>query len=389
MCALQISILVRQLFVISFRVRVCTVCLNWKAVIKCVDLSTISSSSQRQWRTNRCTAMSHQAPRITTPPSIALSLPPYTSTRLSITHYTFLCPTLFKLPTIPPPACASSRFFSLHTSWDNLWLNTTHYTRLSPCIWLSPSPPLFTTPPPSVSTLFICPVHLSMPTRAPWVITFATVVGRLMDRPEEKRSESQSLIWGICHLTSWIIIWLMLISYRLRQTHEHVPPTVTRCTQMRFKALHSGNRASIFESQRRSTRWQRVRGHQSARNTHKVAVAFKKEKGDVSFSSLAVFMIQVGRECILNVWLINVCACVPHQRPAERVASSAAGGIRKKAISCFTRCGYPISYTKHVAKRMYANMPLSLIHVLFSGEPSPKLSDEILYFECNSFCTGH
>lgn len=51
-CALLISVLVRLLFVILFRVRVCrcvcTVCLNWKAVIKCVDLSTISSSSQRQ-----------------------------------------------------------------------------------------------------------------------------------------------------------------------------------------------------------------------------------------------------------------------------------------------------------------------------------------------------
>lgn len=92
---------------------VCTVCLNWKAVIKCVDLSTISSSSQRQWRTNRSTAMSHQAPRITTPPSISLSLPPSTSTQLSITLsascYTFPCPTLSKLPTNTttlPEACA-------------------------------------------------------------------------------------------------------------------------------------------------------------------------------------------------------------------------------------------------------------------------------------------
>lgn len=127
MRALQISVLVRQLFLIlcsmsvcacpcvCVLVRVCTVCLNWKAVIKCVDLSTISSSSQRQWRTNRSTAMSHQAPRITTPPSISLSLPPSTSTRLSITlsasHYTFLCPTLSKLPTITratPAACLLS-----------------------------------------------------------------------------------------------------------------------------------------------------------------------------------------------------------------------------------------------------------------------------------------
>lgn len=68
-----------------------------------------------------------------------------------------------------------------------------------------------------------------------------------------------------------------------------------------------------------------------------------------------------------------MCASVPHQRPAERVASTAAGGIKKKkkeAISCFTWCGYPISYTKHVAKRMYANMLLFLIDVLSPGEPS-------------------
>lgn len=106
--------------------RVCTVCLNWKAVIKCVDLSTISSSSQRQWRTNRSTAMSHQAPRITTPPSISLSLPPSTSTQLSITlsasHYTFLCPTLSKLPTITRMMRAVA--FSLYTPWDSCSIST-------------------------------------------------------------------------------------------------------------------------------------------------------------------------------------------------------------------------------------------------------------------------
>ena len=114
-------------------------------------------------------------------------------------------------------------------------------------------------------------------------------------------------------------------------------------------------------------------------------------------------MIRVGRgEHIKCMTHKCVCASVPHQRPAERVASTAAGGMKKKrkkkkkkkeAISCFTWCGYPISYTKHVAKRMYANMPLFLIDVLSPGEPFceyvAKPSDEILHFECNSFCMRH
>lgn len=43
---------------------------------------------------------------------------------------------------------------------------------------------------------------------------------------------------------------------------------------------------------------------------------------------------------------------------------------KKQAISCFTWCGYPISYTKHVAKQMYANMLPFLVDVLFLAEPS-------------------
>lgn len=68
----------------------------------------------------------------------------------------------------------------------------------------------------------------------------------------------------------------------------------------------------------------------------------------------------------------SVCASVPHQRPAEKVASTATGGIKKKkkAILWFTWCGYPISYTKHVAKQMYATMLLFLEDVLSPGEPS-------------------
>lgn len=133
--------------------RVSTVCLNWKAVIKCVDLSTISSSSQRQWRTNRSTAMSHQAPRITTPPSISLSLPPSTSTQLSITlsasHLTFLCPTLSKLSTITHTMRAAA-FFPIHSLRFvlNFHLNLTR-SRLSLHIW----PSLSLLHPPSASPL--------------------------------------------------------------------------------------------------------------------------------------------------------------------------------------------------------------------------------------------
>lgn len=169
--------------------RVCTVCLNWKAVIKCVDLSTISSSSQRQWRTNRSTAMSHQAPRITTPPSISLSLPPSTSTHLSITlsasHYTFLYPTLSKLPTITRTMQAVA--FSLYTPWDSCSISTS--IRRAPA-YLSTSGP---------HSLCYTPRHLpssldpSLPSLSPlltsprppvnqWVIKFATVAGRRRDK---------------------------------------------------------------------------------------------------------------------------------------------------------------------------------------------------------------
>lgn len=42
-------------------------------------------------------------------------------------------------------------------------------------------------------------------------------------------------------------------------------------------------------------------------------------------------MIQVGRgEHIKCMTHKCVCASVPHQRPAERVASTAAGGMKKK-----------------------------------------------------------
>lgn len=173
-CALLISVLVRLLFAILFRVRVCrcvcTVCLNWKAVIKCVDLSTISSSSQRQWRTNRSTAMSHQAPRITTPPSISLSLPPSTSTQLSITlsasHYTFLYPTLSKLPTITctmqtvaiAPEHTLRFVLNIHLNPSCLSLH------IWPPLFLQqlPLPSLFTW---SVFTLFISTVTFFTPTR--------------------------------------------------------------------------------------------------------------------------------------------------------------------------------------------------------------------------------
>lgn len=147
--------------------RVCTVCLNWKAVIKCVDLSTISSSSQRQWRTNRSTAMSHQAPRITTPPSISLSLPPSTSTQLSITlsasHYTFLCPTLSKLPTTLYSLRHmhdTSRFFP----WALLEIRAQNPPRSDTLPFISPhrAIDLPTAPPPPspLHSICLCPLYL-------------------------------------------------------------------------------------------------------------------------------------------------------------------------------------------------------------------------------------
>lgn len=180
---------------------VCTVCLNWKAVIKCVDLSTISSSSQCQWRTNRSTAMSHQAPRITTPPSISLSLPPSTSTQLSITlfasHYTFLCPTLSKLPTIVHTMRAAAA--SLCTLWDSCTISTT--IRHAPA-YLStsghrsfnhtPTTSLFTR---SVFTpLYLpCYPHHAHPVNRQ-VIEFATVAGSrgTEGRHHEEKGERRS-----------------------------------------------------------------------------------------------------------------------------------------------------------------------------------------------------
>lgn len=80
----------------------------------------------------------------------------------------------------------------------------------------------------------------------------------------------------------------------------------------------------------------------------------------------------------------SVCASAPHQRPAEWVASTAAEGNKKinkererEAISCFTWCGYPISYTKHVAKEMCANALPFLVDVLFLGEPSQTRSKTV------------
>lgn len=71
--------------------------------------------------------------------------------------------------------------------------------------------------------------------------------------------------------------------------------------------------------------------------------------------SLSVYDMSRKGEHIKCMTHESLCASVPHQRPAERVASTAAGGMeggKKKAISCFTWCGYPISYTKHVTKQM-------------------------------------
>lgn len=132
--------------------------------------------------------MSHQAPRITTPPSISLSLPPSTSTQLSITlsasHYTFLCPTLSKLPTTTPPARAryEQPLFPIHPLKFvlNFHLNPTR-SRLSLNIW----PSLSLLHPRRLSSSF----DLSLPSLSPlltsprppvnrWVIKFATVTGR-------------------------------------------------------------------------------------------------------------------------------------------------------------------------------------------------------------------
>lgn len=115
-----------------------------------------------------------------------------------------------------------------------------------------------------------------------------------------------------------------------------------------------------------------LKGQNLADCLTKSLMQLKKKKGDVSFPSLWVFMIWVGRESILNVWLIKVCVplCPTNglQRGLHPLLQEAYK--KKKAISCFTWCGYPISYTKHVVKQMYANMLLFLVDVLSPGEPS-------------------
>lgn len=84
------------------------------------------------------------------------------------------------------------------------------------------------------------------------------------------------------------------------------------------------------------------------------------EGGCLVSISLTVYDTSRKGEHIKCMTHKSVCASVPHQCPAEWVASTAAVGIKKpkkknQAISCFTWCGYPISYTKHVAKQMFAN----------------------------------
>lgn len=129
--------------------------------------------------------MSHQAPRITTPPSISLSLPPSTSTQLSITlsasHYTFLYPTPSKLPTITRTMQAAA--FSLRARPDSCSVSTSirrvrHYHSTS-----GPRPlcysPLHLPTSLDLSLLSLSPLLTSpCPPMNQWVIEFSTVVHR-------------------------------------------------------------------------------------------------------------------------------------------------------------------------------------------------------------------
>lgn len=138
--------------------------------------------------------MSHQAPRITTPPSISLSLPPSTSTQLSITlstsHYTFLYPTLSKLPTImrmmrrlfPTHSLRFVLNFHLNLTRSRLSLTSGSHTLCYPPKHHHPSsldPSL-----PSLSPLLTSP----RPPVNQWVIKFASC---------GQEEEQKATLWGI------------------------------------------------------------------------------------------------------------------------------------------------------------------------------------------------
>lgn len=74
-------------------------------------------------------------------------------------------------------------------------------------------------------------------------------------RKQERERKGESMIWGICHLASWIITWLMLISYLLSQTHKHA----RRHTEKNSERLNTTRVKAAFVSIRRHKR-RRVRG---------------------------------------------------------------------------------------------------------------------------------
>lgn len=93
----------------------------------------------------------------------------------------------------------------------------------------------------------------------------------------------------------------------------------------------------------------------------------------------------------------SVCASVPHQRPAEKVASTATGGIKKIKNKKRQFCGLLGVVIQLVTQNMWLSRcmpicfcswkmfyPLENLHKYVA-----KLSDEILYFECNNFCVLH
>lgn len=119
----------------------------------------------------------------------------------------------------------------------------------------------------------------------------------------------------------------------------------------------------------------------------------RKKRGRFISISLSVYDMSRKGEHIKCMTHKSVCAAVPHQRPAERVASTAAGGIQKKrqfrallgvVIQLVTqnmwlsRC-MPICFCS-----WWMFYPRENLHKYVA-----KLSDEILYLECNSFCALH
>lgn len=121
----------------------------------------------------------------------------------------------------------------------------------------------------------------------------------------------------------------------------------------------------------------------------------KRKNGDVSFPSLRVFMIWVGRESILNVWLIKVCVCLcAPPTPCREGCIHCCRRDKKKKRQFRALLGVVIQL---VTQNMWLSrcMPICFCSwwTFYPRENLhkyvAKLSDEILHFECNSFCVLH